>query len=197
MRWLTAGAASLALVVAGTASVAAHPGDRDEPFGFGGGLFRQRLEVRGLLDGADGFVRNETTYQADDGTVTTQRVDNGTLSVAAEGSVDYTLATGETATATVDEDTEVVAFTTESVDFGRGFHRDRLIGESIGVTDIAAGSQIVVWAESQDDGSYLAERILVQPVDESTTEDDATAEDTTDVGPAASPDAAASPAADA
>jgi hypothetical protein len=192
----------MALVLAGTASVAARPGDRDDPFGFGGGVLRERIGFRGLASGMwDGLVRSETTYQTDDGDLVTQRVDNGILSVAAEGSVDYTLATGESATAIVDEDTNVIAFTTESVDFGRGFHRQRLVGESIAVTDIAAGSQIAVWAESQEDGSYLADRIIVQPsadeADESADEDGAATEDTTEVDPAASPEAATSPTTDA
>jgi hypothetical protein len=201
-RWITAGAASLALVVAGAASVAAHPGGGDDgPFGFGGGLFRQRLERGGRFLASDGFVRSETTYQAKDGTVTTQRVDNGTVSAVSESSLDYTLATGETVTVTIGEDTEVVAFTTETVDFGRGFHRDRLVGESIAVTDIVAGSEVAVAAESQADGTFLAGRIIVQPTeDEAAAEDDAgteddMADDPTDVAPAASPEA--SPVADA
>jgi hypothetical protein len=116
----------MALVLAGTASVAARPGDGDDPFGFGGGGLRERIGLRGLARGMwDGLVRSETTYQTDEGGLVTQRIDNGILSVAAEDSVDYTLATGESATATVDEDTNVIAFTTESVDFGRGFHRER------------------------------------------------------------------------
>jgi hypothetical protein len=195
--------------VAGTATVAAHPDDEDRSFGFGrGGVFRERLEMRGLVRGAwDGLVRSETTYQTDEGALVTQRIDSGTLSVAAETSVDYTLATGETATVALDEDTEVIGFTTESVESGRGFERERMVGESIAVTDIAAGSEIVVWASSQEDGSFHAQRIVVRPAadaaeDETTTEDDAAgddaaSEDTTDVTPAASPDPAASPAADA
>jgi hypothetical protein len=206
-RGLAAAAASLAFVMAGTASVAAHPGDEEGPFGFGrgdrGGLFRDRLEMRGLVRGAwDGLVRSETTYQTDEGALVTQRIDNGTLSVATETSVDYTLATDEAATVALDEETQVIGFTTESVDFGRGFERQRMVGESIAVTDIAAGSEIVVWASSQEDGSFLAQRIVVRPTveetdDEATTEDDAAAEDTTEVAPAASPDPAASPATDA
>lgn len=212
-RGLAAAAASLALVMAGTASVAAQPGDEEGPFGFGrgdrGGLFRDRLEMRGLLRGAwDGLVRSETTYQTDEDALVTQRIDNGTLSVATETSVDYTLATDEAATVALDEETQVIGFTTESVDFGRGFERQRMLGESIAVTDIAAGSEIVVWASSQEDGSFLAQRIVVRPTveeaddeataeDETTTEDDAAAEDTTEVEPAASPDPAASPATDA
>jgi hypothetical protein len=203
-RGLTVAAASLALVMAGTASVAAHPGNDEGPFGFGrGGLFGGRGELRGLVRGAwDGLVRSETTYQTDEGTLVTQRIDDGTLSVATETSVDYTLATGETATVTIDEDSEVIGFTTESLESGRGFERQRLVGESIDVTDIAAGSEIVVWASSQDDGSFLAQRIVVRPTadeaaDDMTSEEDAAAEDTTEVAPAASPEPAASAATDA
>jgi hypothetical protein len=101
---------------------------------------------------------------------------------------------------TVDEDTQVIGFTTESVDFGRGLERQRMVGESIAVTDIATDSEIVVWAISQEDGSFLAQRIVVRPTveaadDEVVAEDETTAEDATEVDPAASP--AASPASDA
>ena len=206
IRLLAVSAATLALIAAGTASVAAHPGDRDEDFGFGrGGMFSERLELRGMLGGAiggwDGLVRTETTYQTDDGLVT-RRVDNGTLTATADASIAYTLATGETATVSTDDETEVIAFSTESVDFGRGFSRERMVGESIAIADIAADSQIVVWAQAQEDGSFLAQRIVVQPAaeeaeDDTTTPDDTTADDAADVAPAASPDAAASPASDA
>ena len=132
-RWLTVGVASLALMVAGTASVAARPGEGNDPSGFGfGGPFRQRLEMRDMLRGGwGGFVRTETTYQTDEGGFVTRRIDDGTLSAATDASLDYTLATGEAASVTLDADTEVVAFTSESVDFGRGFHRERLVGEEI------------------------------------------------------------------
>lgn len=200
-RGLAAAAASLALVMAGTASVAAQPGDEEGPFGFGrgdrGGLFRDRLELRGLVRGAwDGLVRSETTYQTDEGSLVTQRIDSGTLSTATETSVDYTLATDEAATVALDEETQVIGFTTESVDFGRGFERQRMVGESIAVTDITAGSEIIVWASSQEDGSFLAQRIVVRPTveeadDEASAEDEMTTDDATEVDPAASPAASA------
>ena len=201
-RWLTVGVASLALMVAGTASVAARPGEGDDPSGFGfGGPFRQRLEMRDMLRGGwGGFVRTETTYQTDEGGFVTRRIDDGTLSAATDASLDYTLATGEAASVTLDADTEVVAFTSESVDFGRGFHRERLVGEEIAATEIPAGSQIVVSADSQDDGSFLAQRVVVQPaVDETdaVAEEDASTTESTEVAPVASPEPAASATTDA
>ena len=159
-----------------------------------------------LRGGWDGLVRTETTYQTDADGFVTRRIDNGTLSAATDTSLDYTLATDEAASVTIDEDTEVIAFTTESVDFGRGFQRERLMGESIAATEIPAGSQIVVWADSQEDGSFLAQRIVVQPAEDETeavAEDDASttesteSADSTEVAPVASPEPAASPTTDA
>jgi hypothetical protein len=51
----------------------------------------------------------------------------------------------------------------------------------VALADIPAGAEIVVWAESQADGSFLAQRILVRPaVDEAV--DDGAAEPSDDAG---------------
>jgi hypothetical protein len=200
IRLAAVSAATLALAVAGTASVAAHPGDREDRLGFGHGPMGEfglggelRGQFRGMLAGAfDGFVRSETTFETEDGLVT-RRVDNGTVTIAGDASIDYALAGGETATAAIDEDTQVIALSLETVEVGlRGFSRERLLPEAIEVAEIAAGSEIVLWATSEADGTFLADRIIVQPPadvtdDDVASGDDAVADDAAEVEAEASP----------
>jgi hypothetical protein len=177
-RLMAISGATLALVIASTAAVAAHPGDQREQRGFGKAnqgqlergkaMFGQRGDMRGALRGAmrdrvDQFVRTETTYEAEDGLVT-RRVDNGTVQSAGDAALDYSLSTGESASVAIDEDTSVIAFSEQTVEVGRrGFSRERMVPEEIVLADIESGAEIVVWAESQDDGTFLAQRIVVQP----------------------------------
>ena len=79
----------------------------DDMGGLGrGGLMRGPMG--GMFDEAmDGFVRHETIYQTEDGTVT-RRTDMGTVASTGETSLEYTLATGETASVTTDDATEIV-----------------------------------------------------------------------------------------
>jgi hypothetical protein len=190
-------AATLALVISGTAAVSAHPSDREDFPGRGmglgqldgpgwdemGGLGRgglMRGPMGGMFDGAmDGFVRHETIYQTADGTVT-RRTDMGTVASTGETSLEYTLATGETASVTTDDTTEIIALSTETVELGRrGLMRERWVPETVTLADLAADTNVVVRAESQADGSFLAQRILVRPAAE-TTADDATVDGSTD-----------------
>ena len=139
------------------------------------------MACNGLLGAAvDGFVREEMTFQTDSGLVT-RRTDQGTVDSVGEASVEYTLATGETASVTTDDNTEILTASTETVELGNsGRTRDRLVPQAVALTDVAAGAQIVVWAEFQADGSFLAQRIVVRPADETTadgTTDDATSGD--------------------
>jgi hypothetical protein len=187
-RLIAVAATTLTLVASAGAAVAANHDDDDELFGFGGERlrpleqrfrpFEQRLDrrsdarlgVRGLVAGAfDGLVRSETTFQTDDGIVT-RRVDNGAVSSTSDDGLEYSLATGEVASVRTDDDTQVIAFSEESVDFGRGFSRTRLVPEAIAIGDIAAGSEVVVWALAQEDGSFLAERIVVRPATDDTAD---------------------------
>lgn len=174
-RLLAISGATLALVVAGTAVVSAAPGDGRGQRGErgqsaqrfenrGGGI---RGHVRQRIGGQiDDFVRRETMLQTEDGT-TVRRVDNGTLNAATDTSLDYTLSTGETVSVTIDEDTQAVAFAApEETAEGEGrrrFRGPRLRASEVAVSDIEAGSQIVVWATSEDDGAFVAQRIVVQP----------------------------------
>lgn len=189
-------AATLALVISGTAAVSAHPADREDfpgnEMGLGrmagpgwdemGGLGRgglMRGPGGGMFDEAlDGFVRHETIYQTEDGTVTA-RTDMGAVASTGETSLEYTLATGETASVTTDDATEIITLSTETIELGRrGLMRERLLPETVALADLAAGTEVVVWAESQADGTFLAQRIMVRPVA------DATADDTTVEGSA-------------
>jgi len=229
IRLIAISGATLALVIASTASVAAHPGGQDDQRGFGrasegrmehgksmqgrsqdGGraMFGKRAEMGGAMgdamrgfmrgdmadamrggmggamrggfqDRMDQFVRTETTFEAEDGLVT-KRVDHGTVDSASEAGLDYSLSTGETASVVTDEDTSVITFSEQTVEVGRrGFNRDRMVPEEINLADIESGAEIAVWAESQEDGTFLAQRIVVHPaadadVEEATDEAEAT-----------------------
>ena len=193
-------AATLALVISGTAAVSAHPADREDFPGNGmgrglmggpgwddmGGLGRGGL-MRGPVDGMfdeamDGFVRHETIYQTEDGTVT-HRTDMGTVASTGETSLEYTLATGETASVTTDDATDIIALSTETIELGRrGLMRERLVPETVALADLTAGTEVVVWAEAQADGTFVAQRIMVRPVADATADDTASDESTDDAG---------------
>jgi len=151
--------------------------------------------LRGAInDRLDSFVRRETTLVADTGVVT-RRIDNGTATASADDSLDYSLANGESASVTTDEETRVMAVSEQTGEVGRRGHaRTRLVPVEISLADIEAGSEIIVWAESQEDGSFLAQRIVVRPDMDADT-DDAAGAATDDA--AGADDAAAVPVTDA
>jgi hypothetical protein len=250
IRLIAISGATLALVIASTATVAAHPGDQDDQRGFGRasegrmehgkgmqGQFRDggkamfgegaemrdgmrgfmrgdmadamRGAMRGGIGGAirgefqdrmDQFVRTETTYEAEDGLVT-KRVDHGTVDSASEAGLDYSISTGETASVVTDEDTSVITFSEQTVEIGRrGFSRDRMVPEEITLADIESGAEIAVWAESQEDGTFLAQRIVVHPAIDADVEemtDDVEATDAATPDAEISDDSAVAPATDA
>jgi hypothetical protein len=192
-------AATLALVIAGGAAVSANPGDREDfpgrGMGMGMGMGMDQMGgpgsdgmgwgdmggfgpgdgMRGpmggmLADTANGFVRSESVFQTADGTVT-RRIDMGTVASTGDASLEYTLATGETASVTTDDATQVVTLGTQSVELGNsGRTRDRLIPEAATLADLAAGTEVLVWAESQADGTFLAQRIVVPPAADATSD---------------------------
>jgi hypothetical protein len=204
-RLLAISVAALALVAASAASVAAQPPlDDGSGLGLHGPGMERGLRAGGAMRGFAGFdgdlVRQEVTWQTDDGIVT-RRLDNGTLTAAAEGSVEYTLADGQTVSVATDEDTEVYSVSVdEDADgiFGRRA-RARLDVDEVAVTDLVAGSEVQVVSTSQAEGSFLASRIIVQPAETSDetaiddSADDAMTDDaSTSPAPVASPAAAAS-----
>jgi hypothetical protein len=192
---------TMALVVAATATVAAAgPRDRgfgQDEFGFGGRMGPGMELGRGFggLRGMDeDFERREVTVQTADGTLSS-RVEQGTLASADEASLTFSLANGEAVTVTLDEDSQVVGFEEQEEAFGE-WSRTRLAPTEIAAADLQAGSEIVVWSESEDGGDWVASRVVVTPADEA-IEDDASATDeaTDDTAPEATEDAATEDAA--
>jgi hypothetical protein len=207
-RLLAISGATFALIVAGTAAVSAHPGEDEWGMGPGfgrdhmGGRFQQG-DVPGLgrggwmgrggmglgLDDVDAFVRRETTLDLGEDGIVTQRVDHGTVASVAEAGLTYALATGEEASITTDADTQVIALSEPATDdmrpFGRGM---RMTVEEVALADVAAGSEVVVWAQSQEDGTFLAQRIVIHAAADEAAATDA-AEGTSDSSTDTSTDA--------
>ena len=136
--------------------------------GMGGGL-------RGaVLERYDGLV-SQTVVRVDaDGNVLTDKVEHGTVSAVADGSITIALATGESVTIATDANTAAFSWDTSG----------RPLRSEIAVADVAVGADVMVWSESQDDGSFLAQRVAVLPeaAATDTTTDDGT---TPDASPAA------------
>jgi hypothetical protein len=150
-------------------------GDRG---GRGGRGFGGDMDGRGGLRGAileryDGLV-SQTVVRVDaDGNVLTDKVEHGTVAAVADGAITIDLATGESVTIATDANTTAYSWDTTG----------RPTRSEIALADIAAGSDVMVWSESQDDGSFLAQRVAVLPA-ATATDDGATDDGTT---PEASP----------
>jgi hypothetical protein len=175
--------ATMALVIASTAAVAA-AGPRDDDRGFGPGKGRigaqQGMKAMPRLGGMRGFAedfeRKETIIQTADGT-TARRVEQGVVDSAADAALSFTLGSGEAVTVIIDEDTQAVALEEQTVT-RRGWNRERLVPTEIEVAAIEAGAEIVVWSDSEDDGDFVASRIVVRPAVEA--DEDAEAADETE-----------------
>jgi hypothetical protein len=195
-RLTAVSAATLALIVAGTATVAAHPGDRggrggergfgagkaqaERGFGAGQGMMGDRGALRGALRGglrgaAEDFQRRETTIQTADGT-TTHRVEQGTVDSTADSGLEFSLASGEIVSVVLDADTQAVAFSGQTVENRRGISRERMVPMEIEIGAIEAGSEVIVWSGSEDGGDFVADRIVVRPDVEETAGVDAEAD---------------------
>ena len=188
-RILALAGATLALVIASTAAVAAH-GPRDEDgFGPGGGMGMQGwqgdLEMPGLRGGLglgiqeafQDVERQETTIQTVDG-VTSYRVERGVADVVSDAGIDFTLASGEAVSVGIDDDTAVLAFEEQTVT-RRGWSRAHLAPTAVEPGDIGAGSEIIVWSSSEDGADFVASRVVIQPVQDATEDIEAGAvEDT-------------------
>lgn len=199
---LAATGATLALVMAGTVVASAH-GARDEgPFGFGDGPGRGpgRAELRAFgpfggvglglgLDG-DGVVRTESIVDLGEAGFLTRRVESGTVTAAGEADLSYTLANGEAVSVTTDEDTEILALTEVSEDEDGGLLRRRAMTlDEATLADIPADAEVVVWSEAGESGTFVAQRIVVQPSADAASDDDAAAteEAPAEVDPSATP----------
>jgi hypothetical protein len=194
---------TMALVIAGTAAVAAAgPRDRDDIRGFGdqpmagkagmggmrggpgmgGGLGMDGMRggpgMGGGLRGLDADVeRTERTVQTVDGT-TTMRVEQGIVDSAADTSLSFSLASGEAVTVAIDEDTDVVALEEQEVMSNRGWTRTRMVPSEVEVDDLAAGAEVIVWSDSEDEADFVASRVVIQPAAAEATEaTEATEED--------------------
>jgi hypothetical protein len=120
--------------------------------GMGGGLRGLDAEVE----------RTERTVQTVDGT-TTVRVEQGIVDSAADTSLSFSLASGEAVTVAIDEDTDVVALEEQEVMGTRGWTRTRMVPSEVEVDDLAAGAEIIVWSDSEDEADFVASRIVIQP----------------------------------
>ena len=173
---------TLALVIASTASVAAF-GPRDDDRGFGpGDRLERRMDGMGAMRGRphdglwawmggapDDVERREVTLQTSDG-ISSRRVEQGVVDAAADGSLAFTLGSGETVSVTLADDTEVVAFSEQTIERG-GWSRQRMVPTEVTPADIEMGAQVMVWSASEDGGDFVAQRIVIQPAADETASD--------------------------
>jgi hypothetical protein len=118
--------------------------------------------------------------------MTTRRVEQGQAEDAADGSLAFTLGSGESVSVSVDDDTQIVALSEQTVE--RGLRsRERLVPSEIELSDIAVGTEIVVWSDSEDGADFAAERIVVKPA----LDGDVDADDTTEADADATEEASA------
>jgi hypothetical protein len=187
---------TMALVIAGTAAVAAAgPRDRDDR-GFGGQGIAGKADMqfgpgmggmRGMRDGMGGGLRGldadvertERTIQTADG-ITTMRMEQGVVEGAAADSLSFSLASGEAVTVVIDEDTEVVTFEEQEVTNRRGQSRTRMAATEIEAGDITAGAEVVVASDAEGDEGFVASRIIIRPAESDDTEAEAADADEAD-----------------
>jgi len=160
-------------------------GDMGGDRGFGGRGFGGRGGMgggmggpgAGMVDGMLGQIDNlvsQTTVTLDaDGNVLTSVVQHGKVTAVADTSISIDLATGDSVTVATDANTTAYSWSVT----------DRPARAETAIKDIAVGADVVVWSNSQTDGSFLAERIAVVPA-AATTDGGST---TPDASPAASP----------
>jgi hypothetical protein len=183
-RLLAITGATLALVIASTAAVAAHgPRDDARGFGRGGGTgmdgWRGDMEMPGMggrmvhgLRGAIADVeRRETTIQTAEGSAS-YRVELGVVEATSDTGIDFRLASGESVSVGLDDDTDVIAFEERTVTM-RGWNRTRLLPALVEPGDIEPGAKVMVWSTSEDGGDFLASRVAIQALEDERVEDGA------------------------
>lgn len=182
---------TMALVIAGTAAVAAAgPRDRDDFRGFGDPGMAGRHGIDGMrggmgpgggLWGLDSDVeRSERTVQTADG-ITSVRIEQGVVDSASDASLSFSLGSGEAVTVVIDEDTDVVTFEEQEVTSPRGWSRTRMAATEVEMADVEAGAEVVVWSDSEDDAGFVASRVVIKPADTEEAEDTEAATDTESV----------------
>ena len=117
----------------------------------------------------DDFERREVTLQTADG-ISSRRVEQGIVDAATDGSLTFTLGSGEAVSVTLGDDTQVVAFSEQTVE-RRGWTRQRMVPAEVTPADIEMGAHIMVWSESEDGADFVAQRIVIQPAADETTSD--------------------------
>lgn len=167
--------ATMALVLAGTAAVSAHPGHRDERMpGRGMAGFGDMMPgPRGAW--SEDFERREVTLQTADGT-TSSRVEQGTVDSSAADALTFSLGSGESVTVAIDEDTDFIGYEEQEMT-RRGWSRTVMAATEIGADEVQAGAEVLVWSESEDGADFVASRVVVEP-----PVDEADASDTSDAG---------------
>lgn len=183
---------TMALALAGTAVVSAHPGDRndrgqgrwDDEAGLGrgmtglmGGMHGGMGRFGGMLDDVE---RQELTLQTADGT-STYRMEQGVVESAAADSLTFTLGSGESVTVALDEETGVIGFEEQELTM-RGWSRTRQVPTEIDAAAIEAGAEVVVWSDAMDGASFVASRVIVEPTDQTADVDDTAAMDDDSTG---------------
>lgn len=190
---------ALALVIATTAAVSARgPRDDDRGRWFGPdqppmGAMRDDMGLRarlhaGISGEIEDFERREVILQTADG-VTAQRLEQGIVESADAASLVFSLASGERVTVALDDETEVIAVSEQTVERGR-WSRQRLVPEMMEIADLEAGDGVLVWSGSEDGAAFVAERVVIQPptdgeaeaVDDESATDDAGDTTATDEG---------------
>jgi hypothetical protein len=177
---------TMALVIAGTAAVSAHPGERGDRGDRGAGMAGMAMGAKqgapgmgarqggpGMRGLDDDFERRETTVQTADG-VSIQRVEQGVVDSASDTGLEFSLASGESVTVTFDDDTQLVAFEEQELTDRRGRSRNRVAPTEIEASDLAAGTEIVVWSSADDGTDFMADRVVVEPAAEAAADAEAT-----------------------
>lgn len=139
-------------------------GPGDMGFGRGGDMGVGDLGRGAIGDRFESLVSQEIIRLDADGNVLTEKVEHGTVSAVADGSITIALATGESVTIATDANTTAFGWDATT----------RPARTEVAVKDIAAGADVLVWSQSQSDGSFLAQRITVLPDAAAATTDDGT-----------------------
>jgi len=165
---------ALTLVLTGASIVSAQTPDTTAWGGDAGiGGMRDHMGGRGFggrgdpgerfLGRYENLVSHETVTLDADGNTLIAVVQHGTVSAVADGSISIDLATGESVSIATDANTSAYSWSTT----------DRPARTETALADIAVGADVMVWSQSQDDDSFLAERVAVLPVmtDDTTTDE--------------------------
>jgi hypothetical protein len=160
---------ALALVASNVALASAHRGwDGERGWsgrGGSGALTPGHFGSMPLRTRLDTLVRVESTFDLPDQGIVVHRHERGTVTAPGVTSLTFTLATDEVVSVSADTDTIVVGMTDDTGmrHFRRGF-------ETLTLGDITAGDEVVVASVRQEDGTFLARRVIVLPTAQAATD---------------------------